>query len=347
MQLLCLVLLMLLQYSCKQKNQQPDQIISSFISPESGTIIKAGESVELKINFKDAQIDSVQYFLDSTRLTVKNDSSAFVFKTSGFALGNRLITAKIFNKESTEEVNTNIVIVSSKVPDQYGFEIVNTYNHDVTSYTEGLEYKDGIFYESDGAYGESSLRKVSIDGKVLQQKDIDAKYFAEGIAVIGNKILQLTYREREMLEYDKNTLEMLRKIPYNHANEGWGMAFNGKTIFNTDGSNKIFKLNKDTYQSEGYLEVYDDKGPVMQLNELEWVDGKLYANIFTSDLIAIINPETGEVEAYINLTGILKDPLEDPGNMVLNGIAWDAANKRLFVTGKKWPKLFEIELVKR
>lgn len=347
MQWLCLVLLILLQYSCEQKNQTQDQNKSSFISPESGTVIKAGESVKLQIDFKDKEIDSVQYFADSTQLAVKYDSLSYDFPTTGLALGNRLITAKIFNKDATEEVNTNIIIVSSKVPDQYGFEIVNTYNHDVTSYTEGLEYKEGVFYESDGAYGESSLRKVSIDGKVLKQVNIPAKYFAEGIAVIGNKILQLTYKEREMLEYDKNTFELLRTIPYNHANEGWGMAFNGGTIFNTDGSNKIFKLNKDTYQLEGYLEVYDDKGPVMQLNELEWVDGKIYANIFTSDLVAIINPNTGEVEAYINLIGILKEPLEDPNDMVLNGIAWDAVNKRLFVTGKKWPKLFEIKLVKR
>ncbi|RRN77838.1 glutaminyl-peptide cyclotransferase, partial [Pseudoxanthomonas sp. SGD-10] len=162
---------------------------------------------------------------------------------------------------------------------------------------------------------------------------------------VGDKILQLTYKEKVMFVYDKNTFELLQTIPYNHADEGWGLAFNGETIFNTDGSNRLFKLNKDTYQPEGFIEVYDDKGPVVYLNELEWIDGKIYANIYTSDMIAIINPNTGEVEGYINLIGLNKEAVGDETQDVLNGIAWDGNRKRLFVTGKKWTQLFEIRKV--
>src|SRR5690606_2877052 len=135
--------------------------------------------------------------------------------------------------------------------------------------------------------------------------------------------------------------ELLRTIPYNHADEGWGLAFNGNIIYNTDGTNRIFKLNKETYQPEGFIEVYDDKGPVNYLNEMEWIDGKIYANIYTSDLIAIIDPKTGEVVSYSNLMGIRNDAVEDESQDVLNGIAWDAKGKRLFVTGKKWPHLYQ------
>lgn len=334
--------------SCNRKDKSLSGDSALFIAaPQSGAVIKSGEEVLIKLNFGDKAIDSVQYFLDTTKLAAKTDTSAFSLKSVDCPLGSRQITVKIFGKDVQEELTTNIVFVSSKTPVQYGYEIVNTYNHDITSYTQGLEFHNGIFYESDGEYGASSLRKVALDGKVIKQLDLDKKYFAEGITVVGDKIIQLTYKERVILEYDKNTFELLKTYPYNHANEGWGLTFDGQTIYNTDGSNKIFKLNKTTYQPEGFIEVFDDKGPVVSLNELEWVEGKIYANIYTSDLIAIINPETGEVEAYINLIGLTNEQVEDENQDVLNGIAWDAKGKRLFVTGKKWPKLYEIRKVKR
>lgn len=334
--------------SCGRKDKATSGNSGIFItSPESGAIIKSGEEVLIKLNYGEIEVDSIQYFLDSTKVAVKTDTSAFELKSHDCPLGNRLITVKVFAKDLQEELTTNVVFVSSKTPEQYGYEILNTYKHDITSYTQGLEFHDGIFYESDGEYGGSSIRKVALDGKVIKQKDLDKKYFAEGLTVVGDKIIQLTYKERVIFEYDKNSLELLKTYPYNHANEGWGLAFDGETIYNTDGSNKIFKLNKTTYQPEGVIEVYDDKGPLESLNELEWVEGKIYANIYTSDLIAIINPHTGEVEAYINLIGLRKEQVEDESQDVLNGIAWDAKGKRLFVTGKKWPKLFEIRKVKR
>ncbi len=334
-------LIVVTAFSCKDKNNKAGDSMSLY--PESGTTYKLGE--EFKIFVKTADLpDSIQYYADGRLITTKKDTSNISLNTSDLALGSRVITAKVFFKGKEEEIQSNITVLTSRVPQQFGFNVIQTYKHDISSYTQGLEYHDGIFYESDGEYGASSLRKVSVDGKVLKQIDLDKRYFAEGITVIGDKILMLTYKEKVMFEYDKNTFELLRTIPYNHADEGWGLAFNGNIIYNTDGTNRIFKLNKETYQPEGFIEVYDDKGPVNYLNEMEWIDGKIYANIYTSDLIAIIDPKTGEVESYINLMGIRNDAVEDESQDVLNGIAWDAKGKRLFVTGKKWPHLYQITL---
>lgn len=327
--------------SCKdkKKNKQYDELY-----PQNGSSFKLGENIPMRFVTEETP-DSVQFYMDDTFLLSQKDTSTLSIATDKWSVGNRTITAKIFRKGASTEISSNILLLSAKIPVQYGYQIVKTYQHDVSSYTQGLEFHDGIFYESDGEYGGSSIRRVAQDGKVLKQVNLDKKYFAEGMTVVGNKILMLTYREKVMFEYDKNTLELLKTYPYNHADEGWGLAFDGKqTIYNSDGTNRLFKLNKNTYQPEGFVEVYDDKGPVNELNELEWIDGKIYANIYTSDLIAIINPESGEVEAYINLMGLRKDEVEDESQDVLNGIAWDAQGKRLFVTGKKWPKLYEITL---
>lgn len=319
---------------------------ANFISPEAGLSVKLGESVSVKLSLLDGAVDSIQYFIDSVKVVSKKDTSALSLATLNLPLGSRIITAKIFKNGVADDIATNIILTSAKTPETLGYKIVNTFKHDTASYTEGLEYHNGILYESDGEYGASSLRKTTLDGKILQKIELDKKYFAEGITIIGNKIIQITYKEGIGFEYDKNTFKLLKTFPYNHTLEGWGLAFDGQTIYNTDGSNKIYKLNPNTYQSTGFIEVYDDKGPVTQLNELEWVDGKLYANIYTSDLIAIINPKTGEVEAYINLITLPKGDIFDENNYVLNGIAYNANTKRLFVTGKKWSNLFEIKIVK-
>lgn len=340
---IAVVLLLFAVAACKNKPTGENHF--KVLYPQSGTTLKSGEDLIIYLNLNGELPDSIQYFIDEKLFVSQNDTAKVVVKTAEMSLGNHLVTAKIFTANQTEDFRTNIVLLSSKKPTFFGYKIINTYHHDISSYTQGLEFHDGIFYESDGEYGESSLRKVALDGKVLKQTDLDNRYFAEGITVVEDKILQLTYKEKVMFVYDKKSFELLKTIPYNHTEEGWGLAFDGHTIFNTDGSNKIFKLNKDSYQPESVIEVYDDKGPVMYLNELEWIDGKIYANIYTSDLIAVIHPETGEVESYIDLSGIYTEKIENPYEHVLNGIAWDKKGKRLFVTGKKWSKLFEIKPV--
>ncbi|MBC7653256.1 MAG: glutaminyl-peptide cyclotransferase [Oligoflexus sp.] len=333
-------------FSCQQKSGNSSSNSSYFSLPETGQVLKAGETVNLKVNFSDPLVDSVQYFVDDLKVKSSKDTNQVQIDTKDFALGSRLITAKIFRKGVEEDATTNVVIVSAIKPVSYRYKIINTYPHSTTSYTEGLEYHDGFLYESTGDYGHSSLRKTTLDGKIVQQVNLDKQYFGEGITIVGDKIIQLTYKEKVGFEYDRNTFKLLKTFPYNHTNEGWGLTFDGETIYNTDGSNRIFKLDKNTYLPKGFIEVYDDKGPVTQLNELEWISGKLYANIYQSELIAIINPKSGAVEGYINMMGLPHGKVADADNDVFNGIAYDKVRNRIFVTGKKWDKLFQIEPIK-
>jgi glutamine cyclotransferase len=324
----------------------------SFLSPVAGDNVAAGNEFEVDVHFgAEQKVDSVVYSMDSIKVISRTDTLAVKLKTEGLKFGSHLVIAKIFSGGKSEELTANINVLPAKAPIQYSYRIINTFPHDITSYVEGLEYHDGFFYESAGDYGYSSLRKVDpTTGRVLQKTDIDKKYFAEGMTVVGDKIIQLTYQEKVGFVYDKATLKKLSEFSYTTGREGWGLAFDGNRILNTDGSNTIFFLDKNTYKKIGSINVFDDKGAIDNLNELEYIDGKIYANVYTTDTILIINPETGAVEGRINLLGLLpldyfKD--EDAKNdNVLNGIAYDKATKRLFVTGKRWPKLFQIELKK-
>jgi glutamine cyclotransferase len=334
--------------SCGQNKPSASQI--SIISPEAGTIVKSGASFSIQLDLPSGtKADSIVYLLDSAVVARKADTSRVNVTTSEVSMGNHLVTARVYTGKSPEDVTSNIVIVASKAPVQYTYQIVNTYPHDTSSYVEGLEYHDGVFYESDGQYGMSSLRKVEVKtGKVLQKVDIPKEYFAEGITVIGDKIIQLTYKEGVGFIYDKNSFKKLGEFPYQAGAEGWALFFDGKRILNTDGTNNIYFLNKDTYQKEGALEVYDDKGPVDSLNELEVIDGEIYANVYRIETpkILMINPQTGIVEGEVDLKGLVPKEHADNSDYILNGIAWDAAGRRLFVTGKTWDKLYEIKVIK-
>jgi len=318
-----------------------------FLSPEEGSNISSGKNITLKLDAEAGSFDSVQYLVDTVAVGSKKDTSALVIPTDRFSFGNRLITAKVFKDGASEDITTNIVLLPSAAPAKYTYSVVNTFPHDTSSFTEGLEYVDGKIYESDGLKGESTLRIADLTtGKVIKKIDLDPKYFAEGITVIGDKIVQLTWQEGVGFVYNKNTLEKLKEFPYTAGREGWGLAFDGKQILNTDGTNNIYFLNKDTYQKERTLEVYDNRKAVDSLNELEFIDGKIFANIWQSSRIVIINPDTGVVEGELDLTNLYPEETRNPNADVLNGIAWDAKGRRLFVTGKKWDKLFEIKIKK-
>ncbi|UKT63150.1 glutaminyl-peptide cyclotransferase [Pedobacter mucosus] len=325
----------------------------SFISPLMGLNVSSGKDIDVKILFgKDKKVDSVVYLIDTIRIISKLDTAGVSLKTAGLKLGNHLLTAKIFGGGESEDLTSNINVLSNKAPVEYTYKIISTMPHDTSSYVEGLEYHDGFFYESAGDYGHSSLRKVEPStGKVVQKTDLDKQYFGEGITVVDNKIIQLTYKEKVGFVYDKSTFKKLSEFAYLTGREGWGLAFDGQKILNTDGSNTIFFLDKNNYSKIGSIDVFDDKGAIQNLNELEVIDGKIYANIYTTDTIVIINPESGAVESSINLSGLLPADYfkndDAKANNVLNGIAYDKAGKRLFVTGKKWPKIYEIKIIKK
>ena len=227
---------------------------------------------------------------------------------------------------------------------RFSFKVVKAFPHDSTAFTQGLLFADGVLYESTGLKGYSTLRKVKPEsGEVIQQIPIENQYFAEGLALVGNELLQLTWQSQKGFAYDKTTFKRLREFSY--PTEGWGIAYDGKSLVMSDGSAKIFYLDPKTQKGLGSVTVTDGGRPVERLNELEFVKGELWANVWQTDRIARINPETGKVTGWIDLTGLLRPEARGPEGDVLNGIAWDKAGDRLFVTGKKWPYLFQIELV--
>lgn len=336
------ILISVLNFCCKNP---VTPTTDTWIKPEAGTLFNLGDKIRLQL-VESAKFDSVIFFVDTNRVLKVGDAKPVSISSDSLALGNRLITARIFRNGRTEDISTNIILTSALVPRKLSYQVVHTFPHDTSSYTEGLEYYKGYLYESAGEYGKSSLRKVDItSGKILQKMMIRPEIFAEGITIVGEKILQLTYKENLGIVYDLNTLKPIKEFSCQDPREGWGLCFDGKRIYNSDGTNTIYFLNKDTFHEEGYIEVYDQNGPVMHLNELEYIDGKLYANVFMTDRIVMINPKNGQVTGEIDLTNLYPVSKRNHNADVLNGIAWDKQGKRLFVTGKKWDKLFQIKLL--
>jgi len=224
-----------------------------------------------------------------------------------------------------------------------GYEVIKAYPHDPTAFTQGLVYVDGALYESTGLNGQSSVRQVKLEtGEVLQKQAVDPAHFAEGLAEWNGKLIQLTWRSGIGFVYDRATLRL--KGTFNFSGEGWGLTHDGNRLILSDGTANLRFLNPDSFREIGRVVVRDRGNPVQDLNELEFIKGEVYANIWHSNRIARISPATGEVLGWIDLSGLIPKQLLPHSEAVLNGIAYDSANDRLFVTGKLWPKLFEIRV---
>lgn len=229
-------------------------------------------------------------------------------------------------------------------PERLTYRVLNTFPHDPEAWTQGLVIQDGVMFEGTGRWGASSLREVALEtGAVLRSQPLDDQYYGEGIVVFGDRIIQLTWQENTGFVYDRSTFTLLETFSY--PTEGWGITTDGQQLIVSDGTANLYFWDPVTFAETGRVLVTDNNGPVNRLNELEYIDGEVYANIWLEDRIARIDPESGEVTAWIDMTGLLdREALTEPAD-VLNGIAYDATSNRLFVTGKLWPALFEIELV--
>jgi glutaminyl-peptide cyclotransferase len=227
----------------------------------------------------------------------------------------------------------------------YTFRVVKTYPHDPSAFTQGLIYLDGFLYEGTGMNGHSNLRKVNLEtGKVLQEKKIEQQYFGEGITNWGSQLIQLTWQHGVGFVWDRSTFQLKKQFKY--TGEGWGLTHDTKQLILSDGSPVLRLLDPETLAEKGRLPVLDGRRPISNLNELEWVKGEIWANIWQTEKIVRISPQNGQVLGWVDMTGIL--PAADRANVdVLNGIAYDEKKDRLFVTGKWWPKLFEIKVVPR
>jgi glutamine cyclotransferase len=238
---------------------------------------------------------------------------------------------------------TTFLIPDPTPPPTYTFRVVNTYPHDPDAFTQGLVLHDGALYEGTGLWGESTLREVALEtGTVLRSRPLEPQFFGEGITIFDDRIYQLTWQEQTGFVYDRATFEPLQT--FNYPTEGWGITHDGERLIVSDGTSTIYFWDPETLQETGRITVRDHRGPVNRLNELEYVNGEIWANVWLTDLIARISPQTGDVLGYIDLTGLLDRSTLTEQVDVLNGIAHDPATGRLFVTGKWWPALYEIEV---
>ena len=244
----------------------------------------------------------------------------------------------------TDERQSTYFPVTLSSPYQYTYRVINSFPHDPEAFTQGLVFDNGTLFEGTGFYGESTLRQVQLEtGVVLRSLSLASQYFGEGITIYKDQVMQLTWRSNTGFLYDKDSFQLLQTFSY--PTEGWGITHDGVRLIMSDGTSTLYFWDPVTFEEIGRIEVHDQDGPVTQLNELEYVRGEVFANVWHTDRIAIINPHTGRVTGWINLKGLL-DSEEGAGSAgVLNGIAYDAESNRLFVTGKRWPKLFEIRLI--
>lgn len=311
---------------------------------KSPKTIQVNKPLKISVLEKNGKpIDSVQYFINGQEIS--NHESVDI---NGFKLGKQALSATVFYQGQQRKINNTIYFMAATPPVVYNYEIVKEYPHDKNAFTQGFEFHDGFFYESTGERGKSSLRKVEMEtGKVLQKIDLDKKYFGEGMTIYNGKIYLLTWQKKVGFVYDLETFKLDKSFDYQQSKEGWGLTHNGKQLIKTDGTERMWFLNPDTLKEESFIETYTNKRKAEKLNELEYIKGEIFANIWQKNSILIVNPKNGAIDGIVNLKGLQSKAGQKGDNNVLNGIAYDEVNDRLFVTGKKWDKVFEIKLVKR
>ncbi|WP_213522726.1 glutaminyl-peptide cyclotransferase [Nonlabens sp.] len=317
------------------------------------------EITNSKLNWSDEDtvqislLDSMSIGIDSVlwtqnaALIAGADGSTLSRKLKNQPYGNLTFKATVYRNGMNTTVATQIKRMPTQKATIYNYNILNTYVHDTLAYTQGLEFYGDSLYESTGQYKESDIRITDVTtGETIKKVSLPDSQFAEGMTILKDKVYQLTWQSKMGYVYDLD-LNKIDDFKYNQSQEGWGLTNDGTYLYKSDGSSKIWKIDPNTYEELGYIEVVSNDRVVSKINELEWIDGKIYANVYTTNLIMIINPTNGLVEAAINLN-TLKDevPNYSEKDNVLNGIAYDKKNDRLFITGKRWPKMFEIEIIK-
>ncbi len=299
-------------------------------------------------NKKNIEIEAIIYSIDGKTLPLSNGKIKLDMPT----LGNKNLVAKINLGEESVEITKKIRLLSAKAPEVYTYDIINTYPHDTKAYTQGLEFHNGILYESTGKKGASTVRKVNFKtGEILQKIDLDNSVFGEGITLMNDKLYNLTWRSGIGYVFNPSNLEKIKNFSYGNSREGWGLCNDGSKLYKSDGTEKIWFLNPETLEEQGYIETVTNKSIFNKANELEYVDGKIYANVYQKESMMIIDATSGAIEGVINFGGlkgkVKKGPEWDENNSVLNGVAYHKERGTFFVTGKNWDKLFEVNIRKK
>jgi glutaminyl-peptide cyclotransferase len=336
-------------FSCKTDTPTPDkkpEAYSKLNSPGNNSSIKLNDSIRVNISVskQEVKLDSSQIFYDNNYVTSLKNAAAFSFVPAVQKLGiHKVIVKNFFADGKTENLESNLRVLSDVVPKAEKFTVVKTYPHSKEDFTEGFEYYNGYLYESTGLEGKSLIKKTDLNsGKVLKEAALDKQYFGEGITILDNKIFQLTWKNKKGFVYNLDDFKFIQNFSYN--TEGWGMTNNGKELIMSDGTNKIYFLNPNSFTVTSNLEVYDNVSSIANINELEYYKGNIYANVWRTFLILKIDAATGKVMARMDLEELINKAGNQQEIDVLNGITVNPNTGNLLVTGKLWNKIFEIKI---
>jgi len=347
---------LLLFFSCENSNKKPNTLkkekntvskVSTTINisqPQKGAIVKYNDSLSIVAS---AQADSIQIEIDNQQVATLTTNKNYTLPHFTYSSGvNNIRFVAYKNGEKTGEKSTYVVEVSNKKPEEHTVKIIKTYPHDVKAYTQGLFYFDNYLYQGTGQYGESSLQKIDLQkNELIQSYNLPKDVFGEGIVKYKNKILQLTWQSKIAYEYDFKTFTKIKEFSYD--TEGWGITnYDDENLIMSDGSSSLYIIEPETFSVISQFQVVDDLGPITYLNELEMINGKIWANIYLTNTIIIINPQTGFVEQKLNLEDLVPNTYANANDNVLNGIAYDQDKNKIYVTGKRWPVLYEIKINK-
>ncbi len=344
-QLLCFLFATLLVDSCG--NEDPTTFFDIQLEGKKKQL-QNGEAVGVAIkNKKEKEIKAVTYYLEGNELPVSNGKIVIASPT----LGSKKLLARVAYEDTEITIEQPIRILAKNAPEVYTYKIVNSYPHDKKSFTQGLEFRGDTLYESTGNPGnvaKSVLRKLNYKtGEVYEEVALDPSVFGEGLTLFKDRLLQLTWRSGIGYVYSPETLEKVGSFNYGQSKEGWGLCNDGTHIFKSDGTEKIWKLNPETLAEEGYIETVTNRSIFNKANELEFANGKIYANVWQKESMMIIDPNSGAIEGVINFGG-LRDRVEQHADLdVLNGVAYHQERGTFFVTGKFWDTLFEVTLEKK
>lgn len=322
-----------------------------FEMPFNNTTVQIGQSIPIEISIAEpSEVKSIKVYTKDSVIyegPINENKRSFEVNTSSWSYGTNQLSLETTIKDGAKRLDHRIIkILPNTFPQEYSAEVLTVYPHATTSYTQGLEFDGDQLYEGTGgtgATGKSMVAKIDLkSGRIQEKKMLDEKYFGEGITIMGDKLFQLTWQEHTCFVYDKTTLRETNQFTY--TGEGWGICNDGEQLIMSDGSERIYFRDPNTFGITRTIEVYTNEGPVKGLNELEYIEGKIYANVYTRNQMVIIDPKTGLVTGRIDASIMALDYRKT--GEVLNGIAYKKSTKQLFVTGKNWPNLLEIGLVK-
>jgi glutaminyl-peptide cyclotransferase len=339
--------------NCAQSNSHSRRPVTSIQFESKKKIFPLGEVVKVNLltKIKDGEIAKIDIAIDGKVVqSSKNLTNTFLYKSNEYGIGKHNIKISATKTDGVSGDNyEEITVTSDTNPVQYSYQVVAEYSHNVTHFTQGFEFHDNQLYEGTGQEGSSAIYRHNIlTGKSKEEYKLDNQYFGEGITILNNKLYQLTYKNKIGFVYDLTSFKLLNTWNYK-SEEGWGLTNDGHSLIMSDGTENIYYINPETFQEVRKLQVYNEHNSIKNLNELELIKGEIWANIWQTDTIVIIDPQSGKVKGEINLSGLTgtivqnqKEPID-----VLNGIAWNPVTDKIYVTGKYWPKIFEIKLIKK